>query len=527
MNTRILELLKNPQDFKQEDLKPVQQELNNNPFAQSLRALYLLGTYRFNADQFPMVLSSTAAYTTDKKILYHFINGFQKNNTSQNFENETIQNEIETVTTENFEQNFETATESLETQQNEITNNTEIEEQPIDIQEFNLTKKINENSDEIVEDIFVQENLEEEKQSIVSENTIKNEEKSSQLSYHAFETFLPDVKFENANEDAFPQPQIQQLNRHEEEMKRLIEEVERKMKLKKEKNISIEKNAEQTPQNTQEVSFAETQEFVVSKEKSPQNTASTEIQEIQKNEDQTIEISANSGIEATNEISAEPQKVWQPLQLSGNLPDALIQNSEKTTQNNLKVEEKFEKTITPNKEVSEIEKVENTEEKPSKELPVMNVSFFSPQVSNIISDEKSETISNDSLSDNEESNVPKFINTWKSWLKIDHFDPKENEVIKEILDEDKKTKLIEKFIETEPKISQLKDENNFVIKEKKGDISHLMTETLAKLYTEQKLYAKAIKAYGVLGTKHPEKKNYFDTKIEEVKEIKNKNSEQK
>lgn len=46
-----------------------------------------------------------------------------------------------------------------------------------------------------------------------------------------------------------------------------------------------------------------------------------------------------------------------------------------------------------------------------------------------------------------------------------------------------------------------------------------MTETLAKLYTEQKLYSKAIKAYETLSEKHPDKKNYFEEKIEEIKEI--------
>ena len=58
-----------------------------------------------------------------------------------------------------------------------------------------------------------------------------------------------------------------------------------------------------------------------------------------------------------------------------------------------------------------------------------------------------------------------------------------------------------------------------MVKEKKDDISHLMTETLAKLYVEQKLYSKAIKAYEILSQKHPQKTDYFNEKIEEVKEI--------
>jgi len=44
-----------------------------------------------------------------------------------------------------------------------------------------------------------------------------------------------------------------------------------------------------------------------------------------------------------------------------------------------------------------------------------------------------------------------------------------------------------------------------------------MTETLAQLYVEQKLYTKAIKAYQILQEKHPEKTNEFEQKIEEIK----------
>ena len=58
-----------------------------------------------------------------------------------------------------------------------------------------------------------------------------------------------------------------------------------------------------------------------------------------------------------------------------------------------------------------------------------------------------------------------------------------------------------------------------MIKERNDDISHLMTETLANLYTEQKLYAKAIKAFGILSEKHPDKKPHFDDKIKQIKEL--------
>jgi hypothetical protein len=94
-----------------------------------------------------------------------------------------------------------------------------------------------------------------------------------------------------------------------------------------------------------------------------------------------------------------------------------------------------------------------------------------------------------------------------------------NEII-EVKVIEKKAEIIDKFIEENPKISQLKEEVNFVVKEKNDDISHLMTETLAKLYTEQRLYTKAIKAYEILQNKHPERAEDFKAKIQEIKDLK-------
>ncbi|RTZ50198.1 hypothetical protein EJ377_09705 [Chryseobacterium arthrosphaerae] len=59
-----------------------------------------------------------------------------------------------------------------------------------------------------------------------------------------------------------------------------------------------------------------------------------------------------------------------------------------------------------------------------------------------------------------------------------------------------------------------------MVKEKNDDISHLMTETLANLYFEQKLYSKAVKAFEILKKKYPEKADYFNAKIKDVNDSK-------
>ena len=111
------------------------------------------------------------------------------------------------------------------------------------------------------------------------------------------------------------------------------------------------------------------------------------------------------------------------------------------------------------------------------------------------------------------SNVTSFINTWKNWLKIDRT-PKV-----ELSKQDKKSAIIDKFIENNPKISPIKEDIDFVVKERGDDISHLMTETLAQLYLEQKLYTKAMNAYKILQEKYPERKEEFGDKINEIKQM--------
>src|SRR5690606_9214877 len=52
----------------------LKKEISTHPYLQSLRALHLLGTHRLNPENYSNELSITAAYTTDKKILYQLIN---------------------------------------------------------------------------------------------------------------------------------------------------------------------------------------------------------------------------------------------------------------------------------------------------------------------------------------------------------------------------------------------------------------------------------------------------------------------
>lgn len=121
------------------------------------------------------------------------------------------------------------------------------------------------------------------------------------------------------------------------------------------------------------------------------------------------------------------------------------------------------------------------------------------------------------------------------WLQLSAFKPvkrdkaqleeKEMEDIHFPLEEDteksKKFELIDKFIAENPKIKPQKDVAKVSIGNSiKFDNKELMTETLAKVYLEQKKYKKAIQAYKILSLKYPEKSGFFADRIKSVERLK-------
>jgi len=85
--------------------------------------------------------------------------------------------------------------------------------------------------------------------------------------------------------------------------------------------------------------------------------------------------------------------------------------------------------------------------------------------------------------------------------------------------------LIDQFIANKPKIKPGQDTQPEVdIKASlKIDKQELMTETLAKVYLEQKKYKKAIQAYKILRLKYPEKSSFFADRISAVKKLQKEN----
>lgn len=437
---RTLELLKNPKNIQIEDLQILEKDITKYPYMQSIRALYLYGSHLYNQNVYNELLTLTAAYTTDKKNLYQFIK--QSVSNPKSVESDTPPAEIGNRI-ENFEEpKLESESLSVKTEQLPTSNEELKAENQTSLETIELPTASN-------------------------EKPISESELPPAISFdNNSEDTLPDVKIEPiqpqiSTSTYVPKPSV---NKHEEEMKRLIAEVEAKMA----KNRAAKKK--EIPQEeiiSGDINFSEYER----EEQSQENTETKEPKNIE-----------TSG------------KEWKPLDFMPNTPDALLEK----------------------------ENISVSEEKQLQEETIQK---------------------NEAVIEPPKSNVPQFINTWQSWLRLEktesvlvehlkeieteepqkeeELQPEPIEEITENSKEDIKSKAIDTFIESNPKISKVNKDftEYFTPKDKGDDISHLMTETLANLYVEQRLYTKAIQSFKILIQKYPEKKEHFKARIQEVKEL--------
>jgi len=83
--------------------------------------------------------------------------------------------------------------------------------------------------------------------------------------------------------------------------------------------------------------------------------------------------------------------------------------------------------------------------------------------------------------------------------------------------------LIDKFIQTNPRLERFTSKDYTPegdLSEPSGEINGVfITETLAKIYTNQGYYSKAINIYEKLTLQYPEKSAYFASRIEKIKDL--------
>ncbi|WP_295178345.1 hypothetical protein [uncultured Christiangramia sp.] len=123
----------------------------------------------------------------------------------------------------------------------------------------------------------------------------------------------------------------------------------------------------------------------------------------------------------------------------------------------------------------------------------------------------------------------KESHSFSEWLKLTKAEPvkRENEAEEpENEDRQRKFDLIEEFIAKNPKIKPVKSvSKSNLAEDSMTSQESLMTETLARVYLEQKNYKKAIQAYKILILKNPEKSGFFADQIRAIEKLQDTNND--
>ena len=648
METRIIDLIKNPETLRVEDLSLLETEIEKFPYMQSLRAIYLLGVHRFYNENFSKELAKTAAYTTDKRILYNLINKTNENMAAAlaasafPFKTDlaTKTPKIQEVKTEAIpalaEVKIEEKTDVTETQSTEIS-------KPVSFVEENKNEEaqaLNNETPSIPDvspieepqaDILSPEKTETEKTELTAAEYIAAEmaklkagaateepaiaEKEENIETTETIEIISEAEKEEILVEEVKAEEISPIEIVEEkeveaevETEPVVEEEERfsaeelaspdTFNLRKPKETTIDFYnkkqtgfVEETP--AQKENNYSSEKIVEEKPTEKEEEKETAVDFYAKKQVESVEESPTQkedfySAKTTSESSAEKEERETTIDFYNRKQTGFVEEtpaqkedfySAKTTSESSAEKEERETTIDfyARKQTSFVEETpaqkENiysseetiSESSTENEAKETTIDFYASKKTNSdaqeeqtsyspvniyqkqIDTEKEDTaevsknlVQEENISTTEEaansekpepkaetekvseavkptsnSNVTSFISTWKSWLKIDR-----SEIVTPS-EQDKKAAIIDKFIENNPKISPIKEDVDFIVKEKSNDISHLMTETLAQLYVEQKLYTKAIQAYKILQEKHPEKTEEFEERIEEIKKSRN------
>ncbi|WP_223034855.1 hypothetical protein [Hanstruepera marina] len=190
---------------------------------------------------------------------------------------------------------------------------------------------------------------------------------------------------------------------------------------------------------------------------------------------------------------------------------------------------------------------------------VLDPELFQPKVERTkIANFKLDTeakIEESSESEKTEANIPEVVlnlgaplqfshdekHSFNEWLKLTSFKPIDREIQKEPEEKahikvtevnlasnsrDKKFELIDSFLKKTPKLKPTKTaaKNINLAEEQMIQPEALMTETLARIYVEQKNYKKAIQSYKILSLKYPEKSGFFADQIKAVEQLQEQNN---
>ena len=164
-----------------------------------------------------------------------------------------------------------------------------------------------------------------------------------------------------------------------------------------------------------------------------------------------------------------------------------------------------------------------------KTIPVLDfedVSIQSPSVTTTleVEDKKEEEVLNLGMPLKFDKGEAHSFSQWLKLTKISPID-RSNNNLESSPKQQKNFNLIDAYISKNPKIQPQKKSKPIEDLASDSDLEpiELMTETLARIYLEQKNFKKALQSYKILSLKYPEKSSLFADQIKAIKKIQEKN----
>lgn len=556
-------LMNKPDAITENQAEALGSVLNEFPYFQSARALRLKGLYKQNSFKYNYALKVTAAHTADRSVLFDFITSETFTSIQNDFYDQKLKELLEIKVFDSEVVTFEPVV--------------KIPEIRIDPIEQSILKSIKEATTVIFEE---PSKIEQKPVEVIIE-----ESPLAQTEEIESNTFEEPVKVQEQTIEHIAEPSI--VIPTEEEILSTFKEVtdETTEDLVTEKPIAIINEEEifnsfkevtEVEEKTIEPELIEEPISVFEEEKAESSFNEVEIENI------TVEAIVNESVltPSEEEILDTFKEVTETEEetIEAETEETIVTPSEEEILNIFKevpeVEEKtadviIEKPVTKITffdEVVEDDEIEEVHVDPIEESIIVSikeastVTFEEP----IIAEEPKAEVEllefevpgievSESVKEAEENlEIGKPIDfvrekhSFQEWLQLARAEPidrssdapkdaetdekkttETTEIVSVEEEKKKKAEIIDRFIETNPKISPIKPTMatppiSFNINEEEN--SYLMTETLARVYLEQKKYTKAIQAYEILILKYPEKISFFADRISDIKILQQNNN---
>lgn len=575
-------LMNKPDAITEKQADALGSVLNEFPYFQSARALRLKGLYNQNSFKYNYALKVTAAHTADRSVLFDFITSEAFTSIQNDFYEQKLRDLLQITV-------FDSEIISSEEIQKAIEIKTVIEEQPVTnkIQETPISSI---ETPSTVQPIKVDELVKTE-EPIQVEETIKTEESEKVEEPVSIEESknIPEIDpsifiaIKEAQTVTFEKPiteeapkKIQEIDpsiflaikeAHSVTYEKPVIEEEIKIDAA-DSDSNLEEETETSPAiesvKPEEVKIDRIENSILSSIKEAETPSIPEFtKEIAEPKFDRIENSILSSIkEAESVIPEEAIKREEP-KIDPVVEQPILNTIEEDDDEGDVIEE----MIIPEFKINTIERsilssIKESETPASKELKEETQQKTTEEIVEELPVEEAE----EEIFENEEEEIEEETNesvktavehleigkpldfslsekhSFQEWLQLSRTEPidRSNEVSpeekakieaakEEQLNEErlKKAEIINKFIETNPKISPIKPGTSAPVVQLDSNIednSYLMTETLARVYLEQKKYTKAIQAYEILILKYPEKITFFADRISDIKILQQNNN---